>query len=62
MQEVVADMIDKRTVVREKVSHCPGDRQTDNQRDAYFNDQLALSADLIARAHSQSTTLKAGRC
>ncbi|VEA08210.1 Uncharacterised protein [Salmonella enterica subsp. enterica serovar Sanjuan] len=48
MQEVIADMIDKWAVVREKVSHCPGDRQTDNQRDADFNDQLTLGADPIA--------------
>ncbi len=36
MQEVIADIDDKWTVVREKVSHCRGDRQTDNQRDADF--------------------------
>lgn len=46
MQEVVTNVVYKRAIVREQMSHQPGNRQTNYQRNGHFDDQLALERNL----------------
>lgn len=56
MQEVIADIFDKGSVVRKKMSHRPGHKQADRQRDSDFYHQLPL----CCKPHNQSTTASNG--
>ena len=50
MQEVVTNVVYKRAIVREQMSHQPGNRQTNCQRNGHFDDQLALERNLTTRS------------